>query len=357
MNIRPKEYLMKVNRIGEQYIDRQKFIRLDKNERTNSFEDMIIEELRQQISSYTLCAYPEPEPLYDKLSDHLKIDRSELFLTFGSDIAIKTVFEVFVSEGEKVLMHEPSYAMSSVYCSLFNAEKIAVPFNSDLTFDINNFCDKITKDIKLVIFENPNGFVGTGFDLNETKQIINKAAENEALILIDEAYFPFHNKTAIDFINDFDNLIISRTFSKSMSLAGVRIGYLVSNKVLMNNLTKFRPMHELSSLATIIGCFFIDHINILDETIINVNNVMSYTVTKIKNMGIEAFETDANFILIRLPEFISANEFQDRLKAKGFLVRRPFNQDFLNGLVRIGIGSATQMNILIENIQRLVKNN
>ena len=318
---------------------------------------MIIKELRQQINSYTLCAYPEPDPLYEKLSDYLKIDRSELFLTFGSDIAIKTVFEVFVSEGEKVLMHEPSYAMSSVYCTLFNANKIAVPFNSDLTFDIDNFCNKITKDIKLVIFENPNGFVGTGFDINVIKKIINKAAENEALILIDEAYFPFHNITAIDFINDFDNLIISRTFSKSMSLAGVRIGYLVSNKILMNNLTKFRPMHEISSLATIIGSFFLDHIDILDETIINVKKVMKNTVTKINKIGIEAFETDANFLLIRLPEFINANEFQEQLKAKGFLVRRPFNQDFLKGLVRIGIGSETQMDILIKNIQRLLDNN
>jgi histidinol-phosphate aminotransferase len=351
MSVEPKKHLVRVDRLSGPYIDRQKYVRLDKNEATTPFEVKVLDELKNQLDSYILSAYPEPEPLYKKLSDHLNIDRSELFLTSGSDLAIKTVFEVFVSEGDKVLTHEPSYAMSSVYCSLFNAEKLSMPFNKSLTIDIDQFCDRITKDIKLVIFENPNGFVGTGFSLSEIKKLIIKARENDTLILVDEAYFPFHNITAIDLINDYGNLIISRTFSKSMSLAGVRLGYLVSNRTLMSSLIKFRPMHEISSLAIVIGCYFLDHIAVMDQLVCNVRDIMKSTIATLKQNNIEAFGTDANFILIRLPEDISRDVFQDSMRARGILVRRPFDQGILKNLVRVGLGSEAQMDDLIGSLQ------
>jgi len=353
--VQEKANVRNVVRIEDGYIGREKYTRLDKNEKSTPLKDGHLRLLREYIISETITAYPEPEPLYEKLSVFLGVDTSELYLTTGSDLGIKAVFEVFIEKHSKILMHSPCYAMFDIYRKLFGAKKTEVPFNRDLSLDLGYYCGKITKEISLVVLENPNGFVGTSFDIPDVVEVIKKASENGSLVVIDEAYFHFCNSTVANYINQFDNLIISRTFSKAFSMAGVRLGYLMANKNLIQQLRKFKPMHEVTNPAVAIGCFILDHMEILEERVAENRRVMEYFVDRCADKGIEVIPTDANFVLLRLPGGIDGAVFQNKMRERGMLVRRPFAQDFLKGLVRIGMGEKEQMDRLLEAMEDLIQ--
>ena len=352
--IKAKKHVESTERIFDGGSDRRDFIRLDRNERTTPFTADVIEELRERITSYVISAYPEPNHLYEQLARFLDIESDQLLLTSGSDLAIKTVFEVFVDVGDQVVIHAPSYAMSSVYCSLFGASKIEIPFDRKLNLDIDEFCDAISADSRLAIFENPNGFVGKSFSKAELTKVLQKSADTGTILLVDEAYFHFCDTTMIDEIVEYQNLIISRTFSKAFGVAGVRLGYLAANAKLINQLSKFRPMHEITSVSHVIGSVLLNHPDVLADRVRENKKVMAATVDTLKHLGIVAHATDADFILLEMGNRIKNGEFQEEMRQAGILVRRPFAQPFLSGLVRVSVGSKEQMDHFVNTLENVI---
>jgi len=350
--IKPKKLINSLYRTKEtSFKSRYNKIRLDRNERTINYNQLIIDEIKKTITDEMLMTYPEPFPLYEKFEDVLNIKKENLIFNLGSDLSIKSIFETYIEENDKILLHDPSYAMYSVYAEMFGAQVVKQEFEKDFSFNYESFIDKIDNSLKMVIFENPNGFLGVEHNQDNILRIIKKAKENDVLIVIDEAYFHYINTTFIDYINEYDNLIIVRTFSKALGLASCRIGYIVTCQININNIYKVKPMHELTQFSINSAIVLLEHFDYVQENIVTSLESLKYLKEELKQLGCIYSNSVANFLVVKLG-IKNEEKFEEEISQKGILIRRNFTQEFLKGYRRIGISTVENINQLIEIVRK-----
>lgn len=350
-----KKHLSKIKRLHSYSNEKSnKFIRLDKNEYTGTYQGNFLNNLKSNINEENISYYPNLYKVYKELANLINVSVDNILISSGSDLAIKTVFENYLDRNEEVLLHSPTYAMSNIYCDLFNVKKKIIKIKSFDTFDVSEFKNKISSKTKLIIIENPNGFTGQAVDFNQLIKLISFCNKNKILILIDEAYYEFNDKTSmINLINDYNNLIISRTFSKGIFLAGIRFGYLIASKNRIAEMKSFVPLHEISSLTNLVALTAINQIKKIDELRDQVIKNKSYMINKIKDI-VEVIDTKTNFILIKLkksqnPKFLINYFYENNIK-----IRRPFDKNLLKNHLRVGIGTKSQINKFVRLLKLYV---
>ena len=226
---------------------------LDKNENTDTEYLKIVNTIISKVKSEAFYGYPDCSILYNKLGSYLNISPTTLLLAAGSDGIIRTAFETFISPGDVVIYPNPTFAMYEVYCQIFGAERCPIEYkknDSGIFLDILEFCNLIIKHKpKMVCLPNANSPTGTALEEADLIEIIQTAGKVGAAVLIDEAYYPFYNKTAISLIDHYPHLIVCRSFSKAWGLAGARVGYAIAQNKLITLMHKVRPMYELGALS------------------------------------------------------------------------------------------------------------
>lgn len=212
-----RQSIEELERIRDIPMQRSGLYRMDRNERTWPFSDNVMDEIRRRFTSETLTNYPEMEDIYHKLAIHLNVSDNQIYFHSGSDLVIKSIFETYIDPGDRVLMQKPSYAMYGVYGRMYGADICEQDFNSKLSFNIDEYCSRITEvKPKLVILENPSGYIGNSYSHRQVEKVIKNAGECGSLVLVDEAYIDYIPEASVqDLISDYDNLIIVRTFSKA----------------------------------------------------------------------------------------------------------------------------------------------
>ena len=159
--IKPRKNIERLDRFKDFGYDRSTFVRLDKNERTVPFTQEIYQGMLATLSNKFLPMYPDQRPLYEKLSKFFSIDKENLLLTSGSDSAIKSIYETYVENGDKVIYLWPTYAMIDVYADMFMAEKVKIEYSSQLELNFESLLKKIDGNAKVVFVANPNNPTGT----------------------------------------------------------------------------------------------------------------------------------------------------------------------------------------------------
>ena len=352
MAIKAKKNIDKLYRMKDtNFISRYNKVRLDRNERTIELDRIIIEKIKDSITDEMLMTYPEPYPLYEKFEEKFQIKKENLIFNLGSDLSIKSIYETYISENDKILLHEPSYAMYKVYADMFGAKVITQNFEDDFSFDYNSFIDKIDNGIKMVVFENPNGFIGVDHTKENILRIIKKAYENDVLVVIDEAYYYFIDTTMKDYIDKYDNLIIVRTFSKALGLASCRIGYIISNSININNIFKVKPMHELTQFSINTALIILDNFDLIEKNIREEIKSLHYLKQELKNNGCEYSNSVANFLVAKLNINDDINFIQE-VTANNILIRRNFTQKFLKDYRRIGISKKSDIDKFINIVRK-----
>jgi len=351
--IEPKEYIKNIFRMPSWSTSRVgKVVRLDKNERTIPFPEEHLKSIWDSISAEDVCAYPKLEPFYEKLSKWLEVGREQVLLTSGSDTAIRAVYEVYVGEGDEVVMFPPTYGMYQVYCDMFGGMKKEVFYNEDFLLPVEKALSAIGSKTKLVVIANPN-HTNTSFKESELIEILTVAKNNDALVLVDEAYYHFYEKTMLSYINEFDNLIIVRTFSKAFGVASLRIGYLVSNKDIITQLYKVKLTHEISGVSARFGEYLLDHLEIMENYVKDVKKGVGYLIEEFKQLGVTTSRTCTNFLFVKLPSKVDSEKVVGLLKEKNFYISGPFSSIPLKGFVRITVGPLEQMRDFISVFKRI----
>ena len=345
--INQAKHIEKVYRTSDEHIDRSNYLRLDKNERIKPFSANFLNTLREKVNDEVITMYPDPEPLYQRLAEWLGIDRKCLYLSSGSEYSIKAIFEAFMDRKDKILLHSPSYAMYNVYSDVYGVKQTTLEYKEDLSFNLNEYTSMIDSSYKMVVLENPNGFIGNSYRLQDIIGFLDATLKHSVLAVIDEAYFHFYPITVLELILKYENLCVVRTFSKAFGLAGVRFGYLVAQSKIVQSILKVRPMHEINSFSIMLGLHCLENLEEMNDFIKEVHKSKAYTIDGLKKKGIEVRNSDTNFILVKFPEGI---DVQKCLFDEGILVRRPFTQKFLKGWTRVTIGSSSQMKEMIKLI-------
>lgn len=348
----PKKLINNLFRMKDSnFISRYNKIRLDRNERTLDFNNILIDKIKNTITDEMLMTYPEPYPLYEKFEEVFHIKKENLLFNHGSDLSIKSIFETYINENDKILLHEPSYAMYRVYADMFGAEVISHDFEDDFKFNYSSFLKKIDSSLKMVVFENPNGFIGVDHKKEHILKIIQKAYEHNVIVVIDEAYFHFIDTTLINHINDYDNLIIVRTFSKALGLASCRIGYLVSNSKNIQNIFKVKPMHELTQFSINAAIILLDNFELVQKNISETKKGLEYLKKELAKTGCKYSDGVANFLIAKL-DITDESNFEKEITANNILIRRNFNQAFLKDYRRIGVSTKENIDIFINLVRR-----
>lgn len=325
-------------------------VRLDKNERLTPFRDDFWESVISGIRQEHVLAYPEVEPLYEKLGRFLGVSTEQVVITAGSDFAIKIAFELFANPGDEVIFPEPTFAMVDVYCGLYNVKKIKIGYDSDLNLDMDKLMGAINEKVSLIIIANPNSPTGTYINNNTLKAVLEKAKSFSIPVLIDEAYYGFCHYTAMDLLASYDNLIITRTFSKTAGLAGLRIGYIVAAPGLASLLYKFRPMYEVNSIAVLFASELLDNWEIVNEYIKATDEGKKYLISELNALSFETIDTYTNFIHVYFG--IDRDRILKRFRRDGILVRGSLDVKGFEGFTRISVGNIGEMEKVVESIRK-----
>ncbi len=330
-----KECVKDIERVGTRQ-GRAGFLRLDMNENPEGLPVELVERVKEKITPEFLATYPEPERFLNLLADYLGVKRENLCVTNGSDEAIRYLYEVFGRPGSSVVTVSPTFEMYRVNCLIFGLKHKPVLYDPDFTLDFDKVMDAITDDVSIVSVLNPNNPIGTVFTDEEFDMIVNRAAEVGALVIVDEAYHYFYDKTFLPKVMEYDNVVLLRTFSKLFSLAGVRLGFMVGNEKLIHYVWNVRPTYDTNSVALLFGEAVLTEPGLIEELVSTERAGREYLIKSLKEHGYEFFAENGNYAFIKTK--LPAKEVQRRLEERGVLVKT-YSQEMLLPYIRISTGS------------------
>jgi histidinol-phosphate aminotransferase len=334
---------------GEQPKDNL-FIKLNTNENPYPPSPKVIDAIVKETNA-SLRRYPDPncEALKQAIADYYSVKKENVFVGNGSDEVLALSFISFFKQEQPVLFPDISYSFYEVYCSIFEIENVRVPLTE--AFDIS------LPDYELpnggIIFPNPNAPTGKLLALDQIEELL--AQNRETVIIVDEAYIDFGGESAIQLIGEYENLLVAQTFSKSRSLAGLRVGAALGSEKLIEGLERAKNSfnsYPLDRLAITGAVEAIRDEAYFRATCKKVIKTRERTVAALLKMGFSIVPSMANFIFVK-PSGIKARELYTRLKDENILVRY-FDKPRIDEYLRVTIGTDADMQTFIEKISKIV---
>jgi len=352
--IEPRPHLRDLYRDVERGGKRVEYVRLDRNEQVSPLPESLRREFFASLHSDVLNAYPDPSPLYERLSARLNVPQESLFVTSGSDTVIRRIFEAFVRPGDAVLQPDPSYAMYQVYTKMFEARALTVSYTAARELPVSQLLAGLDERPRVMLIANPDQPTGTALTRDVLRRLAAAARERDVLMVIDEAYYPFFPETALDWRADFDNVIVSRTFSKVGGLAGVRIGYLVGPPSLVEWVQRTRGSYEVNGVAIAAACWQLDHRELERAHVEDVEAGRARLLASARNLGLDCPACVTNFQLLRFPSGCDLRAVVDGLKAEGFLIKGPFGSPALRDCLRVSLGGPDVLVPFVSALERVL---
>src|SRR5580704_3652813 len=227
---------------------RTKKLRLDFNENPIGCSPKVRKALAK-LTSAEICSYPEQETVRLQMAKHFGVRPGELLLTNGTDEALHVIVSTFVEPGDGVLLVEPTYAMYRFYSELAGARIVAPRYDAEMCFTWNTVLAELRKGPRVFFLPNPNSPTGNLLTKPELRRIL--IAAPRTMVVIDEAYFEFSGVTVIPWIRRYANLIVTRTFSKTCGLAGLRLGCIFVNRELAASMRKSQSPYPVNAAALV----------------------------------------------------------------------------------------------------------
>jgi len=323
-------------------------VKLDWNECNIPFDEDYLNHLRRSIFTVNLSEYPNinNKNLINELSNYCGIDGENIQIFNGSDSALHYIFATFLNPETKVLIYYPTYTQVESYIQLYS-NNLNYSYITDLfgnhEYDFNDI-----ENNDLIYITNPNNPTGKIIEPSEIEKLIIKYPNK--LFIIDEAYYEFSNKTCVNMVKNYNNLIVTRTFSKAFSLASIRLGYICTNIKNINEINKIRNTKEVNSFAQSLGLAALKNINYVKDRISIINNNKEFFINELKKLNIEFIDSMSNFVLIKV---INSSDLIDKLTNQNILIRDRSSFKGLENCVRITIGEYEDMETIIKTIKSL----
>ena len=345
-----KNWLKKIKRVSPSNFDRSSYLRLDKNERVIDYQKKFFQYIKKKINLFNISSYPNVYNTIKLISKKNSVSPNMVFLSAGSDISLKTCIELFTKKNDKIIILKPTFGMIGVYVNLYNLKSIEIGYDKNLNLDVSKLLKNINKKIKLIILANPNSPTGTIIKKELMRKILKKSNKLNVPIVIDEAYDGFYNYSYVKDIRRYKNLIVTKTFSKSFGLAGLRIGYTISNKKISNLLNKFRPMYEVNSIACLAAEYLLKNKSIEKKHIEEITKTKMFLKRELKKIGINYLDTYANFFHIEFGKKIK--KIEKNFLKNNILFRKGPGVKGFEGYARFSLGSVAQMKKVLNIVKK-----
>lgn len=304
--------------------DSHGLVKLDAMENPYRLPPALREELGKRLSEVALNRYPVPtsEALRAKLKSVMQVPAGmEVLLGNGSDELISIIAMAAAKPGAKVLAPVPGFVMYAMSAQFAGLEFVGVPLREDFSLDRARMLRKMAEEQPAIIYlAYPNNPTGNLFDA-EDMEVIVRAANGDvcnSLVVVDEAYQPFAQDSWMPRLADFDNLLVMRTVSK-LGLAGIRLGYMAGAPAWIEQFDKVRPPYNINVLTEATALFALEHVDVLDEQAAQLREQRSALAAQLSAQpGVTVFPSDANFLLIRVP---NAAQTFERLVSRKVLIK------------------------------------
>jgi len=329
---------------------------LDKNECADPEMNRIVAQSLSKIPAESVFSYPDLDVLYQKVAIFSNVLPENVLLTAGSDGAIRGCFESCILPGDNVILSRPTFAMYDIYSKIYGAEVTWVDYEASE----NGPVLKIAKLIaiiekikpKMVCLPNPNSPTGTIFTPKDMRKIVDIADKVGALMLIDEAYHPLYQFTAAPWVNEYKNLVVTRSFSKAWGAAGLRVGYALANNELITLIHKQRAMYEIGSVSAKTIEILLDYEADMMLSVERVNAGKQYFQDAMKEIGLSTYKSYGNFLNVKFGKH--ANDIHIALEGLVYY-RKDFNEPCLKGYSRFSTTTVERFKPIVNCISDAVK--
>lgn len=332
-------------------------VKLDAMENPYGLPPEVARQLGERLAQVALNRYPPSEPVAFKarLAGAMGVPSDmRLLLGNGSDELIHLVIHACARPGAAVLSPWPSFEMYAVSARLDGCRFVGVPLRPDFTLDAPALLAVIAAERPAVTFISwPNNPTGNLFERGQVAALIEAAAPG--LVVLDEAYLPFAQDTWMPQLARYPNLLVLRTLSK-LGLAGIRLGYLVGHPAWIAELNKLRPPYNVNVLTLAAADFLLDHLAVLDAQAAELRAERARLVGRLRELpGVTAFETAANFVLLRVGGTARADAVFDGLRQRGILIKnRTRVHPLLEGCVRTTVGTPAENDRFLDALRELL---
>ena len=333
---------------GEQPRDRR-YIKLNTNESPFPPSPYAMRLARQAAGELNLYPDPDCTALLSIAAEKFGVETENVIFTNSSDETLNFAFSAFCGEECGAAFPDITYGFYKVFAELYNIPFVEIPLCDDFSINVNDYLG-INKTIFLA---NPNAPTGIVLPLTDIERIA--AGNPHNVVVIDEAYIDFGGESAISLINKYDNLLVVRTFSKSRSLAGGRLGFAIGSKDLISDLNTIKYSTNpycVNRMTLAAGQGALLDNEYFSSCIKTIIENREYTKNELSKLNFELTNSSANFLFTR-NKVISGKDLYLRLKEKGVLVRY-FDTERLKDYVRITIGSITEMDALIAAVKEIL---
>jgi histidinol-phosphate aminotransferase len=327
---------------GEQVIQ-QDIVKLNTNENPYPPSPKVMEAIRGEMER-NLQLYPTPtaDDLRETIGRKYGLTADEVFVGNGSDEVLAFSFMAFFEPGQRIRFPDVTYSFYPVYAKLFDIPYEEVALNKDFSLQV----DKFFQSEGGVILPNPNAPTSLYAELDLIEEIVKNNPDQ--IVIIDEAYIDFASKSAAELIQQYDNLLVVQTTSKSRSLAGLRVGFAMGNRSLIDALIRIKDSfnsYTLDRLALVGAKAAFEDEDYFKETTEKIIATRERANVTLRQLGFTVLPSQANFVFA-CHKTVSAELLYNELKKEGILVRY-FNKPGIDNYLRITIGTDEQMEQLI----------
>ena len=336
---------------GEQSKDRD-IVKINANENPYPPSPKAVEVLKN-FDTNNLRFYPNANStrLKEAIAKYYKVDVSNVFVGNGSDDVLAVAFQSFFNSDKPIVYPDLTYSFYPVWCSLFGIEYKNYPVGDDFRINPEDYKEQNGG----VVIPNPNAPTSLGEGLDFVEKILNY--NQDSVVIIDEAYVDFGGTSSIPLINKYENLLVTGTFSKSRSLAGLRIGFAIGSKALIDVMEAVKNSYNsytVDSLSIEMGVASIEDDEYFKSTCKKVIETRERVTLELKKLGFDVLNSQTNFIFATHNEHDMKSLFEYLKTQKVFI--RYFSLPRIENYVRITIGTNEEMDIFLEKTKEFILN-
>lgn len=321
-------------------------LRLDFNENTTGCSSKVTRALAK-LSPKQLAMYPEYERGTSRLARHFGVKPNELLLTNGGDDALRVFFDAFVDAGTTVLICEPTFPMYRYYGEIAGAKIEVQRYGSEMEFPLEAVVTALRNQPRVLFIANPNNPTGTLLPLEVIETILKDAAHTA--VVLDEAYAEFSGVSVVPWINKYPQLFVTRTFSKTAGLAGLRLGAVMACADSLTILRRAMPPFPVNVAALTAAKAAVGDRLTMRRYVRNIIKVRGWFEKELSKLDVRTYPSVGNFLLANFGP--SGPELFKKLERQGILLRER-SKDMGPGFVRITIGTKSEMERLMKQIKR-----
>lgn len=334
---------------GEQSKDKD-IVKINANENPYPPSPKAIAALKN-FNTDALRFYPQADAtkLKEALAKYYDVKTENVFVGNGSDDVIALCFQAFFNSELPIIYPDITYSFYPVWCRLLGIAYKTYPLDENFRINVEDYKEKNGG----VVIANPNAPTSIGENLDFVKQLLDY--NQDCVVMIDEAYVDFGGVSSIPLIHEYENLLVTGTFSKSRSLAGMRIGFAIGSKTLISTLEAVKNSYNsytVDSLSIEMGTASVEDDAYFKETIQKVIATRERVTKELKELGFEVLDSSANFIMATHKD-IDIKEMFKYLKTKKVFIRY-FDLPRINKYTRISIGTDKEMDIFLKEVKNYI---